>query len=282
MLDIVYLNGQYLPKSAAQLNVSDLAILRGYGIFDYFRYLDGQPRFLADHIERFFNSAREMYLDPPIDRAALAEVVYQLIERNGGGDGGIRFVMTGGYSDNGYTPNTPNLMAMAYPFTRPPKEQFEQGCKVMLHHYERQLPRVKTTDYIEGIRLLPKLKQVQADYPLYVDQAGNVRESDRSNFFIVKNGEIITPIDDILLGITRMHLIKLAQQLDFKVAERTVSSKELLAADEAIIASSTKGAMPIVQVDNHLIADGKPGPITRQLMAAWPDYYANLILQQQY
>lgn len=269
MLPIVYFNGEYLPKEQAALNVSDLSILRGYGIFDYFRYLDGQPRFLNDHIDRFFNSAAGMLLEVPISKEELAEVVHQLIERNGGGDGGIRFVMTGGYSENGYDPSTPNLVAMAYSFTPAPASQFEQGCSVLLHHYERQLPRVKTIDYVEGIRLIPTLRAARADYPLYVDRDGNVRESDRSNFFIVKNGVLITPIDDILLGVTRKHLIRLAKSLDLKVAERKVSSKELLEADEAIIASSTKGAMPIVNVDGQLIGTGKPGPITKRLMEAW-------------
>lgn len=269
MLPIVYFNGDYLPKAQANLNVSDLSVLRGYGIFDYFRYLGGQPRFLNDHIERFFNSAAGLLLEVPISRQALAEVVHQLIQRNGGGDGGIRFVMTGGYSENSYEPGTPNLVAMAYDFTPAPANQFTQGCSVMLHRYERQLPRVKSIDYLEGIRLLPALRAAKADYPLYVDHAGNVRESDRSNFFIVKNGVLITPIDDILLGVTRKHLLRLAKELDFKVAERKVSSQELMEADEAIIASSTKGAMPIVYVDGQPINDGKPGPITTQLMAAW-------------
>jgi branched-subunit amino acid aminotransferase/4-amino-4-deoxychorismate lyase len=269
MLPIVYFNGEYLPKEQATLNVSDLSILRAYGIFDYFRYLGGKPRFMKDHIERFFNSAAGILLDVPISRDALAEVVHQLIEHNGGGDGGIRFVMTGGYSENGYVPSTPNLVAMAYPFTPPPASQFEQGCSVLLHHYERQLPRIKTIDYLEGIRLIPTLRAAGADYPLYVDRDDNVRESDRSNFFIVKNDTLITPIDDVLLGITRKHLIRLAKSLDPKVAERKVSSKELLEADEAIIASSTKGAVPIVKVDGKLIGGGMPGPVTRRLMEAW-------------
>lgn len=269
MLPIVYFNGDYLSKEQASLNVSDLSILRGYGIFDYFRYLNGKPRFLEDHLDRFYNSAAGLLLEVPISKEALAEVVHQLIERNGGGDGGIRFVMTGGYSENGYEPGTPNLVAMSYVFTPPPAHQFEKGCSVILHHYERQLPRVKTIDYIEGIRLIPVLRAAQADYPLYVDRDNNVRESDRSNFFIVKDGMLITPIDDILLGITRKHIIRLAKSLDLKVAERKVSSKELLEADEAIIASSTKGPMPITKVDGKLIGDGKPGVVTRRLMEEW-------------
>lgn len=273
MFPIVYLNGEYLAAEQASLGLNDLSILRGYGIFDFFRYTEGKPRFLEDHINRFFNSARLMDLPFPIAREALVEVVHQLIKRNHSADGGIRFVMTGGYSPNAYTIAKPNLMAMAYPFVAPDESLFTQGCKVLLHEHERQLPEVKTTDYIEGIRLLPRLKAKQAHFPLYVDRVGNVRESDRSNFFIVQDGVLVTPAKDILMGITRMHIIKLAKQLGLTVVERAVSVAALLAADEAIIASSTKGVMPITKIDDYLVGDGQPGEITRRLLAAWPAYY---------
>ncbi len=273
MLPIVYFNGAYLPQEAAKLGIADLSILRGYGVFDYFRYVEGRPRFLMDHLDRFFHSAALLGLYGSIDKAALAEVVQQLIDRNGEANGGIRFVMTGGYSPDAYEISSPNLMAMAYPFALPAAEMFQKGCNVLLHPYERQLPGAKTIDYLEGIRILPLLREKKADYPLYVDRDGFVRESDRSNFFIVKEGYLITPKDDILLGITRKHLLLLAQQLGIPTLERAVSVEELQTADEAIIASSTKGAMPITRVDGQPIRDGQVGPLTQQLMAAWPAYY---------
>jgi len=269
MYPTVYLNGHYLPKEKAALNVADLAILRGYGIFDYFRYTDGQPRFIEDHLDRFFRSAKLLGLIMPVSRDELRAAVHELIARNGEASGGIRFVLTGGYSPDGYTPTTPNLVAMAYPFSAPSAETYARGVKVLLHHYERQLPRVKSIDYLEGIRIQPMLRKAGADYPLYVDRNHNVRESDRSNFMIVRDGVLITPVDDVLHGITRLHLLRLARALGIYVDERPVSVNELKKADEAIICSSTKGAMPITFVDGEPVGDGKPGPVTRRLMAAW-------------
>ncbi|WP_273447851.1 aminotransferase class IV [Neolewinella agarilytica] len=274
MLPIVYLNGQYVPKEEAALNVADLAILRGFGIFDYFRYTQGRPRFIEDHLDRFLRSAKLLSLDMPADREALREAVHQLIQRNGGGDGGIRFVLTGGYAPDGYTPTRPNLVGMAYPFQGPPPEQYETGIRVILHRYERELPEVKTINYLEGIRIQPMIRQRGAQYALYVDREENIRESDRSNFLIVRDGKLVTPTDNILHGITRLHLIKLAAELDIPVEERTVSVAEFMNAEEAIICSSVKGAMPITYADDIAIGDGKPGPITRKLMQAWPEYAA--------
>lgn len=272
MLPIAYQNGEYLASDQAKLHVSDLSILRGYGIFDYFRYLDGRPRFLQDHLDRFRNSAREMNLSLELTDEELAAVVQRLIVENKLADGGIRFVMTGGYSEDGYTPGPPNLLALTYAHHGPDPSLYERGCKVLIHHHQRQIPRVKTTDYIEGIRLLPLLKKAAADYPLYVNQENMVLESDRSNVFAVQSGTVITPAEGILEGITRKHLIRLAKELGIPVEERPLSLAEFMAADEAIIASSTKGALPIVETDRGGIAAGQVGPITKRLMAEWPAY----------
>lgn len=272
MLPIVYLNGQYVPKEEASLNVADLAILRGFGIFDYFRYINGKPRFIEDHLDRFLRSAQLLALEMPVSREDLRETVHQLIMQNGGGDGGIRFVLTGGYAPDGYTPINPNLVGMAYPFKGHSAEDYKRGVKVLLHNYERQFPEVKSIDYLEGIRIQPMLKSKGADYVLYVDRDGNVRESDRSNFMIVKDGILITPGDNILRGITRLHLLKLAANLGIPVEERTVSVSELKAADEAIICSSMKGALAITYVDGEAVGDGQPGKVTRRLMAEWENY----------
>ncbi|THH41263.1 aminotransferase class IV [Neolewinella litorea] len=272
MLDQVYLNGEILPAAEARLHVSDLSILRGYGVFDYFRYVDGEPRFLDDHLDRFRLSALGLGMELPFGRSELAAVILDMIDRNGGGEGGIRAVLTGGYAEDGYTPIDPNLLILPYAFTPPPAQRYTEGCSAMLHLYERQLPRVKSIDYLEGIRIQPLLREQGADYPLFVDRDRNVRESDRSNFMIVREGRLITPVEDVLLGITRKHLLVVAAQLGIPVEERCVSADELLSADEAIICSSIKGAMPISRVDGRTVGGGGAGPITRRLMRAWVEY----------
>ena len=273
MLPTVYLNGEYLDQQTARLHVSDLSILRGYGVFDYFRYVDGKPRFLIDHLTRFESSAAGLGLPIPLSPAELSEIVYQLIERNGGGGGGIRLVLTGGYADDGYTPHHPNLLGLPYAFTAPPTSLYQRGCSVLLHAYERQLPQVKSIDYIEGIRIQPLLRAEGADYPLYVDRHGNVRESDRSNFMIVRDGVLTTPVDDILLGITRARLLDLARELSIPVQETAVSVTDLLSADGALICSSVKGLMPITRVNGNHLGGGAAGAITSRLMQAWREYH---------
>lgn len=276
MLDWVYVNGEYLRREDARFHVSDLSILRGYGVFDYFRYVNGKPRFLADHLARIRHSAAALHLDLGLGDAELTTLVHQLIERNGGQDGGIRLVLTGGYAPDGYTPVTANLAGLPYGYTPPAAEWYAGGCTVWLHPYERQLPTVKTIDYLEGIRIQPRLRAAGAQYPLYVDRDDYVRESDRSNYFIVRDGTLITPGVDILAGITRLHLLRVAQVLGISTEERRISTTELWQADEVIICSSIKGAMPVSKAIDSRTGEvanfGLPGPVTRRLMEAWKDY----------
>ena len=281
MYPVTYLNGEYLPTKEATLHVSDLAITRGYGIFDYFRYKDHRPIFVADHLDRFYAGAEEMYLNIPVTKPELRDVIQQLIERNEHSAGGIRFVLTGGYAADGYTPASPNLIGTATPATSAPAALFENGCTVYLHDYERQLPQVKTIDYVEGIRVQRILAEVNADYALYTDREGNVRESDRSNFLVVRDGTLITPAASLLHGITRKHILKLAERLRLPTQITEVHADDLLSADEAIICSSTKGPMPITSVAGQLaprkqehkkINGGIVGPLTKKLITEWPAY----------
>ncbi len=275
MLDTVYLNDRFLDAGSARLHVSDLAVLRGYGVFDYFRFAGGRPRFLDDHLARLQGSMDALHLDLKVTDRGLTDIVHELIERNGGGEGGIRIVVTGGLSTDGYTPTAPTLLLLAYPHVPPPAERYAAGCHCMLHHYERQLPRVKSIDYLEGIRIQPLLRQHGAQYPLYIDRDGLVRESDRSNFMIVRDGTFIVPHENILLGITRRHLITLARQLDIPAEERAVSVAELLAAEEAILCSTVKGVLPITRVGDKKVGGGGAGAITKKLMRAWSEYTKN-------
>ena len=91
-----YFNGEMIPQAEARLGLMDLAVIRGYGIFDYFVFENYQPRFLEDYLNRFYRSAAFLDMTMPIDKAAFAEAVLALIRKNGQPTGGIRLLLTGG------------------------------------------------------------------------------------------------------------------------------------------------------------------------------------------
>ncbi len=265
MIQYYNLNGERVPVNEAKLLVNDLAIIRGYGIFDYFLARRGQPLFIDDYLNRFYNSAEKMHMKVPLERPELHHAIQELIDANGQEEAGIRLVLTGGYADDGYTPKNPNLIILQHPMPRQPQERFDNGVKLITHRYERDVPEVKTINYLEGIRLIPELKKAGALEPLYHDGA-YLTESVRSNFFLVLDDErIVTPDSNILFGITRKKVLEKARE-HFEVEERGVRVEELEDAREAFLTGSTKLLMPVVQIDDIVFGDGRPGPVTKKLM----------------
>lgn len=249
----------------AMLRVNDLAILRGYGAFDYFAFEQGQPLFFDDYINRFLNSTQLLGLDAPFSKEELKERILELIKANKQQKGGMRLLITGGYAEDGYTPTAPNFIILQYPLPTYDPLKFEKGVSMLCHQHQRELPEVKTINYITGIKIQQRLKANKADFVLYHD-GDYLRESDRSNFFMVsKDGAIVTPSDKILYGITRKQVLE-AVEGHFEVEERDVLVQELNNAQELFLTSSTKGAMPVVQVDGQIVGSGEPGPITKKVM----------------
>ncbi len=188
MQEFIYLNGEILPAEKAQLHVSDLGLLRGYGIFDFFRSIDGQPVFMEDHLDRFENSARLMGLPIPESRDKLREIIYEIIRLNPHKLLGVKMIMTGGYSEDGYTPSSKsNLVVIGKSFEFKPADI---GMKLMTLEYRREIPEIKTLNYIVPIRAIQQMKAVGADDVLYYKD-GKISESSRSNIFIVKDKKVI-------------------------------------------------------------------------------------------
>ncbi|HMO38841.1 MAG TPA: aminotransferase class IV [Saprospiraceae bacterium] len=264
MIAYYNVNGTLTPAAEAALKVTDLAILRGYGVFDFFLVRSGVPMYVEDYVARFQRSARLLYLELPMPTDQLIGQIHSLIEANGLPDASIRLVLTGGYAEDGYTPVQPNLLILAHPMPTYATSVMTEGVKVLLYAFQREVPEAKTINYLTGIREAARMRAEGAVEILYHD-GRYVREGVRSNFFILtQDGILVTPQEKILHGITRKNTIELARQ-HFQVEERDVTPAELFAAQEVFLTSTTKGAMPVVQVDGQTIGNGQPGPITLQL-----------------
>lgn len=265
------INGEYVPVQEATVHITDLGLLRGFAIFDYFRVNHGKAIFIDEHLERFFRSASLMGLTVPYSIEEVRNMILGLIDKNGLDKFSIRLQLTGGYSPNGFTPAISNLFLLSLPFPVLPEKYYKDGWHVMTYKYQRELPEVKTTNYLTGIKILPLLEEIQADAVLYHDGT-YIRESDRSNFFIVnQDGVLVTPKDKILLGVTRKITLKLAPDI-VKVEERDITLEELRASKEMFLTSSTKPIMPVTKLDEQIVGNGEPGPITVKLMQAFAKY----------
>jgi branched-chain amino acid aminotransferase len=259
-----FVNNQFLPASEAALPISDLCIQRGYGLFDYLKVVEGTPLYLEDHLDRLYYSSAQMRLPLPQSRTELKAIIRQLMQYNNLPLSGIRITVTGGLSPDGYSIATPNVLMTQSLLQLPTKEAIEKGIKLISWPHQRQLPHVKTTDYIMAIWLQEKVKEQAADDILYYSNA-SVSECPRANVFAVKNGKLITPAQHILKGVIRKQVLHLAQNL-LSVEERDLHLDELKEADEVFITSTTKQVLPVRQVDDVLLFQKRPGRVTTQLL----------------
>jgi D-alanine transaminase/branched-chain amino acid aminotransferase len=269
-------NENIVRASDALVPVTDLALLRGYGIFDFFRLIGHKPLFIDDHVDRFFRSASKLRLQCPLSGPELISSIMEMLQRNRIKDSGVRLVLTGGPSPNGYSIGQPTLFAINEPITPLPESHFSEGIKIITCEYLRDIPEVKTINYLMGIYKMPEIQAADALDVLF-HWKGMISELTRSNFYIVnQEGAIVTPATGILEGITRKKVLGLAADF-FTVDARPLHLDEVYAAKEAFITGTTKKVMPVVNINGHLIGNGKPGTTTRKLQFLFQEYIEDFL-----
>jgi len=265
MAKYVILNGELALEQDAKIHVSDLGLRRGYAAFEFFRVMRGIPLFFEDHLARFQRSAQMLWLEPPWTLEQIQGFVAQLLQANGLQEAGVQLVLTGGYSPDAFTPTTPNLIIAQAEVKPYPPEQYERGVKVITQLNVRELPEAKTTDYLMAVKLIPRMRALGAVEVLYHD-GRRMLEGARSGLGIITpEGVLVTAGRDVLESITRRRLLGVAREL-FPIEERDIGLEEFFAAPEAFILSSTRGVMPVTQVDDRPVGSGQVGPHTRRLM----------------
>ncbi len=271
---ICYNNNRFTSLEEASIPVNDLGYQRGYGIFDFLRVAGERPLYVNDHLSRFFYSAAAMHLPVKQNKEALLQIIKQLISENRLPYSGIRIMLSGGSSPDGYQITEPNLVIVQVPLTPPPDQLLLPGYKVVTYAHQRQMPHVKTTDYLMAIWLQPWVKEQGADDVLY-HYNGIVSEFPRSNFFLVADEQtLLTPANHILHGVTRKQILHVAKAKGMHVIEKDISIEEIRSAKEAFISSSTKRVIPIRQLNEIQFAPYTASSVTAQLFG-WLQHHEN-------
>lgn len=260
----VFINNSFIPEDQASIHVSDLSIHRGYGIFDFFKTIQGKPVFLKDHLERFYNSASKMHLQIEHSPEQLESILTELLDKNDMPDSGVKLVLTGGYSPDGYMQaELPNLIISQQALTV--SMEFNPiGLNLVTYDHQRQLSDLKTIDYAMAVWLQPFIKENQADDVVYHSE-GLLKETPRANFFIVTaDQEVITAKNKVLKGVMRKQILNF-ENSGFKITERDFTLEELGQAKEAFISSTTKHILPVLKINGRDVGNGKAGFVTQQL-----------------
>lgn len=275
---IIYLDGAYLPKEEAKVSVFDHGLLYGDGVFEGIRAYNGRVFRLDEHLDRLYDSAKTIDLVIPIAKAEMADAIREVLRRNGLRDAYIRPIVTRGVGDLGLDPQkcpTPTVIIIAVEWGAMYGDLYEKGLtgvtvSIRRNPAEALPPNVKSLNYLNNILAKIEANCKGGDEAIFFDTNGYLSEGSGDNIFVVKNGEIITPPTlNNLRGVTRLVALECAADLGITVVERNMGYFDLYTADEVFVTGTAAEVGPIVMIDGRTIGNGRPGPVTRQLMSAF-------------
>jgi branched-subunit amino acid aminotransferase/4-amino-4-deoxychorismate lyase len=266
---LLYLNGRIIPLADAAISPLDIGLLRGYAVFDLLRTVGGRPFLLAEHVQRLRASAEKLGLTVPATDAEIASAIDELLAFNGHAEATVRLVLTGGVSPDGmgFDPTTPTFFILTHELHEPPDALYEAGGALLTEKHQRELPEAKTTGYLTMLRHRERTAEAGAMDLLYHD-GQRVFEAASASVYFVRGGRIYAPAGGVLWGTVGSLVLELVGD-DYEVVVGDISLEDAFAADEVFLTSTTRGVVPIVRLDDSLVGDGAPGPVTRDLMAHW-------------
>jgi branched-chain amino acid aminotransferase len=277
----VFINGQYYPKSRAMISAFDHGLLYGDGVFEGIRVYNGRVFKLREHLHRLYRSARALMIQIPYDFEELLEHTLETLRRNRLYDRAyIRLVVTRGQGDLGINPKKCRVRSttiiIADTIQIYPPEAYEAGIITITCNTRRVSPdsvpaEIKTLNYLSNILGIIEANNAGAAEGIMLDRNGWVTEATVDNLFILRGGTVITPpiYLGILPGITRATVMELAREHGYPVKEEPFTTAHIYTSDEVFLTGTGAEVIPVVRVDNRVIGDGKPGPVTKELIAAF-------------
>ena len=272
MNNFCYVNGEIMPADEGRIGITDLALQRGYGVFDFGRTYNGKLFHFEDNLKRFRRSASALHLELPLSDQEIREIALQLIRESALKIPAIRLILTGGYSDSSLSLEHPNFIIITEELLTYPDKVYTHGANLITVEYQRELPHVKSINYLNAIRLEPLKREKKAFDILYHSENG-ITECPRNNFFAFIGDSLVTPSEHILHGITRKLVLQLAEKR-FRVEERTLGLSELEGVDEAFVTSTSKRVLPVTRIDDRDVGDGRVGERTKAVMQLFDEYTA--------
>ncbi len=272
-MDTYYIDGKFVDDENALISAKDITVLRGFGVFDFLITYNHRPFFIKEHVARLENSAREIGLTLQHSNEQICDIVVQTIEKNPHHtESNIRIVYTGGVSPDGVTPQGNGiLMVMVTPKHELPTWWYTKGAKIITIDIERFIPTSKSTNYLSAVFAQQKAHKTGAVEAIYKDRENRLLEGTTTNLFCFKGNKLITPPDNILPGITRSVVLNLTKD-HYEIELRHINADELKEMDEIFITASNKEIVPVIQMDEMAIGNGKPGDKTCSVMEMFKKY----------
>jgi branched-chain amino acid aminotransferase len=274
---LVYVDGSYYPKSQAKISVFDHGLLYGDGIFEGIRAYNGSVFKLKEHIDRLYRSAHMIMLEIPMAKEQMIQAVLETLRKSSLKDSYIRLIVTRGVGDLGLNPKKcakPTIIIITDTITLHKVEAKEKGVTAMLSWVKRDpvdatSHEIKSLNYLNSILAKIEANIAGVDEAICLDKNGFICEGVAENIFMVKNDKLFTPpsYTGALQGITAEEVMRLARRLGYDVEEKNITPYELFNAEEAFFTGTAAEIIPVREINKRTIDSGKPGPITKKLMA---------------
>ncbi len=286
MENLVYLDGQWYPKSEAKVSVFDHGLLYGDGVFEGIRAYKGNVFKFQEHLDRLWESAHTLMLKIPMSKMEMQEVVLETLRRNGLKDAYIRAVVTRGTGDLGLDPGLckkPTVFIITDKIKLYPESLYREGLSIITVPTVRNLPEavnpaIKSLNYLNNILAKIEAKNGGVMEAVMLNAQGYVAECTGDNIFMVKmtgrgkkTARLLTPPAYVgaLRGITRQAILEIAPALKIAAEERILTRHDLFNADEIFLTGTAAEVIPVVKLDGRVIGSGKPGAVTAQLLKAF-------------
>ncbi len=288
-----YFSGEWMPFSQVKIDPMDRGFLVGDVVFDVARTFNGKSFRMKDHVDRLYRSLKFVRIDPGLSPAEMLNISEEVIERNehlreAVGDFTVTQFVTRGPGRWTRDAGPPAVCVKVSPisFDRYARYYTEgaHGVIARTRSYSTESLDPKVKHYSRMNFNLAELEAADVDpdaWPILTDLDGNLTEGTGYNFFLITDGVLRTPGDrSVLQGISRGMIFDLASQLQLPVVEEDLQPYDLYTADEVFFSSTSPCVLPVTRVDKRQISDGKPGPITQQLLSEWSEAVGINIVEQ--
>lgn len=276
----VWVDGELVPREEAKVSVFDSSVQGGDAVWEGLRVYAGRVFELDAHLDRLFDSARAMAFAEVPSRDEVVEALFRTLEANGMRDGAhVRLTLTRGRkTTSGMSPELnrygPCLIVLAE-WKEPAYDR--RGIRLVTSAVRRNPPqaidsKIHHNNLVNNILAKIQANRAGVDDALMLDLHGFVAETNATNVFVVKRGELVTPhADSCLPGITRRKVLGLAREAGIPAVERNITPAEVWSADEMFTTGTMGELAPVLEVDGRRIGTGDPGPVTRRLQELYAD-----------
>lgn len=273
------IDGVVLEAAEARVSVLDNGFVYGDSVYETLRTYGGRPFLLDRHLARLRRSAGRLAIALPLHDSELAGRLHETLRRAGNQESAIRIVVSRGVGDMTYRFDRvvgPTVAIVVKPLEPFPESRYREGVAVAIvsvrrNHRDALDPAIKSSNLLNNILATREAQAQGAFEAILLNHDGYVAEGAGSNVFVAKAGALLTPPlgAGLLAGLTRELVLELAPRLGIELREQPLLPPELRQAEEAFLTSTLKEILPITRVDGAALADGRPGPLTARLLAAY-------------